>query len=93
MMPTREVPLFPRRKILIGQWRLDWTLDANKRLAGPRVAAVAAASKLVEGGDKFSAALCPNRLFEPLYPRIDDGLDHLGDRNAFKGWKQPCGVL
>ena len=85
MMPTRKVPLFCRRKILVGQWRLDWTLDANKRLVGPRVAAVAAASKLVEGDNKFSATLCPNRLFKPLYPRIDDGLDPLGDSNAFKG--------
>ena len=86
-------PLFFWRKILIGQWRRDWTLNAYKRLSGCRVAAIAAAGKLVEGGCKFYAALCSNRLFNLLYPWIDDGLDHLSDREAVKGWKKPCGVL
>jgi hypothetical protein len=75
-------------KILIGQWRCDGTLNANKRLVGPRVAAIAATGKLVEGDRKFGAALCANRHFKLVYPRIDDCLDHLGDRNALKGGAQ-----
>ena len=88
-----QLPLFFWRKILVGQWRRDWTLNAYKRLAGSRVAAIAAVGKLVEGGRKFGAALCSNRLFKLLYPWIDDGLDHLSDRDAFICWKEPCGVL
>jgi hypothetical protein len=88
-----RLPLFFWRKILIGQWRCDGTLNANKRLVGPRVAAIAATGKLVEGDRKFGAALCSNRLFKLFYPWIDDCLFHLSDRNALKGWKQPCGVL
>src|SRR4051794_35539327 len=55
-----QFPLFFRRKILVGQWRRDWTLNAYKRLAGSRVAAIATAGKLVEGGRKFGTALCFN---------------------------------
>ena len=40
------------------------------------------------------AAVPPfNHLSEPLFPWIDDGLDHLGDRNPVKGRMQPCCVL
>ena len=83
------MPLFCRRKILIGQWRLSRALDANKWLAGPRMAAIATVSKFVEGGDKLGAVLPFNRLFKPLYPWIDDGLDHLCDRKPVKGRVQP----
>ena len=66
-------------------------MNPYKGLVRTRVAVVATAGKLVEGDRKFDAALCPNRSFKFLYPRID--LDHLGDRNAVKGWMQPCRVL
>jgi hypothetical protein len=68
-------------------------LNPYKGLVRSRVAAIATAGKLVEGGAEFSAALCSNRFFKLLDPWIDDGLDHLGDRNAVKVWMQPCGVL
>jgi hypothetical protein len=63
-------------------------LNPYKGLVRTRVAAVATAGKLVEGDAKFSATLCSNRFFKLLYPWIDDGLDHLCDRNPVKGWMQ-----
>ena len=74
-------PLLDGSKVLIAEWRLAGALDANKRLASSRVAAVATVGKPVEGGDKMGAVLPFNRLFKPHYPWINDGLDHLGDGN------------
>src|SRR6476660_5021941 len=89
----RRATLLYRRKILIGQRRLNWTLDADKRLVGCRMASVAAAGKLVESDRKSVVALCANRFFKLRDPRIDDGLHHFGDRNAVKGGMQPSGLL
>jgi hypothetical protein len=40
MIAARGAPLLSRRKILVGEWWLGRTLDANKRLIGSRMAAV-----------------------------------------------------
>src|SRR5262249_35409416 len=92
-MPARAGRLFWRSKVLIAERGLVRALDANKRLAGGRVAAVAALGEAIEGGDELRAVLALDRLFKPLDARIDDGLDHLGNRNPVKRRMKPCRVL
>src|SRR6202021_1569484 len=89
----RARPLLCGRKILIADRGRVRALDADKRLAGSGMAGVAAVGQLVEGGDKLSVVFRSNRLFKPRYPRIDHGLDHLGDGKPVNGRMKPGCVL
>src|ERR1700733_12986287 len=88
-----EVPLLCRSKILIADRGCARALNADKRLPGSGMAGVAAVGQLIEGCDKLGVVFRSNRLFKPLYPWIDDGLDHLGDSNPVNGRMKPGGVL
>src|SRR5262249_39762570 len=85
--------LFWRSKVLIAERRLARALDADKRLAGSGVAAIAALGQCIESGGKLRAALAPDCLLELLDARIDDGLDYPGHGNAVKRRMNPCRVL